>query len=345
MQAITVAAKHGPAILERRPRPQVRPGYMLVRTVAVALNPVDAMMSDYGIAEPGYLQGCDYAGIVEEVGAGVRRDFKAGDRVCGCSRSGNADHPGDGTFAEYIVVKADIAVHIPDTMTFEDAATLGVAIVTTGRAMYQQLNIPLPPAKVEGGTQILIYGGSSAMGTMYIQFAKLSGFEVMTTCSTRNFDLLKSYGADHVFDYSEPESEGSIKSLLHGELKYCLDCICTPVTAEFCAKLLSPGATYSIIAGPVESPHADVKTALTMGYSFLGEPWQIMHMKGGADPEAFEAAVRFAELSEGLLGEGKLKTHPTDVRMGGLAAIPTGIDDLRQKKVSGVKIVVPVADT
>lgn len=87
------------------------------------------------MAPEGCLLGFDYAGIVEKVGPGVIRDFKVGDRVCGPSRAGDPFDKEAGTFAEAICVKADLAIKIPKGMTFEEACTTGVIVVTTGRCL------------------------------------------------------------------------------------------------------------------------------------------------------------------------------------------------------------------
>lgn len=80
----------------------------------------------------------------------------------------------NGAFARYIAVKGDIQMHIPDKVSFEEAAGVGVGIGTTGYALYRVLGLTLPPAKSDGtGKTALIYGGSTATGSVAIQFAKL----------------------------------------------------------------------------------------------------------------------------------------------------------------------------
>ena len=89
------------------------------------------------------------------------------------------------------------------------------------------------------------------------------------------------------------------------------------------------------------SPREDITTYQTIGYSFLGEPW--VDWGGQNQPasrEDFEYSVAFAELSERLLADRKLRPHPVEVRHGGLAAVPQGIEDLRAKRISGRKLVV-----
>lgn len=74
--------------------------------------------------------GCDYSGVVEEVGSAVTKDFKKGDRVCGFCHGGNEVNHDDGAFGNYITVKGDCQIKIPDNLSFEEASTLGVGITT-----------------------------------------------------------------------------------------------------------------------------------------------------------------------------------------------------------------------
>lgn len=86
--------------------------------------------------------------------------------------------PQDGAFADYALLNGELAIRIPESLSFEEAATLGGAVVTTALSLYSPkfMNLPLPPSERTAGEEqkfILIYGGSTAMGTMGIQFAKL----------------------------------------------------------------------------------------------------------------------------------------------------------------------------
>lgn len=91
---------------------------------------------------------------------------------------GNDANPENGAFARYIITKGDLAMHIPETVGWEEAATVGVAISTVGLALYKILALPLPCTGadrqgMDDGASILIYGGSTATGTIAIQFAKM----------------------------------------------------------------------------------------------------------------------------------------------------------------------------
>lgn len=117
MKAIVINPKNKDASLVRdRPLPKLRPDYILVKTVAIALNPTDWKHIDRGVAAENGLSGCDYAGIVEEVGNAVTKSFKRGDRVCGCAHGANFSNTEDGVFAEYAVVKGGMW-HAPKMMS------------------------------------------------------------------------------------------------------------------------------------------------------------------------------------------------------------------------------------
>ena len=87
--------------------------------------------------------------------------------------SGNVANHETGAFAEYVIAKGDVQLKIPDQLSFEEAATLGVGITTVGQGLYQSLGLPLPNQPAKEKFSILIYGGSTATGTLAIQFAKL----------------------------------------------------------------------------------------------------------------------------------------------------------------------------
>lgn len=127
IKAITIT-KPGTAEVKTVSFPKLRDEYILVRPTAVAVNPTDWRNIDGD--NTGALVGCDYAGIVEQVGSKVTKPFAKGDRICGVAYGSNRAQHEDGTFAEYIVVKGDLQIKIPDNLSDEEAATLGIGITT-----------------------------------------------------------------------------------------------------------------------------------------------------------------------------------------------------------------------
>jgi NADPH:quinone reductase-like Zn-dependent oxidoreductase len=232
-------------------------------------------------------------------------------------------------------------MRINENISFEDAATLGVGITTVAQGLFQELGLPLPPNKVQEPTPILIYGASTATGTLAIQYAKLVGCEVFATASPHNFDLLRRLGADHVFNYKEADVGAKIREASNDKLKLVFDCIGEGASTEICAAAISSsGGHLSALLVPPEnfSRKDDVKAAWTLGYTALGEKYSD---KFPASQTDYEFGSNFWKISEELINSGKIRTHPTEVRKG-LEGVPQGLKDLKDGKVSGVKLVFTV---
>jgi len=320
------------------PLPKLPEGnWMLVKTKAVALNPTDWKNIARATA-PGAIAGCDYAGVVQEVAKGVT-DVKVGDRVAGFARGGDAADHSNGAFAEVVKAKVGIHAKLEDNISFEDAATLGVGITTVGQGLYQELGLPFPPAKVQSPTPILIYGASTATGTLAVQFAKLTGCEVIATASPHNFDLVRKLGADKVFDYNDPEVGAKIREATNDKLKLVFDCIAEHNSPNIAAAAISSSGGHVASLLPIKDfPRDDVKAKFTFAYTALGERY---NDRFGPSQEDYEFGSRFWRISEELINSGKVKTHPTQVR-NGLEGVPQGLQDLKDGKVSGVKLVYTV---
>ena len=164
-------------------------------------------------------------GTVVEVGPKVTKSFKKGDRVAGFTHGVNAVEKEDGCFAQYAVAKGDVQCKLPDNLSDEDAATLGVGVTTVGQGLYQSLGLPLPGSGEKTDEPLLVYGGSTATGSLAIQFAVLSGCKVVTTCSPRNFPFVKALGAAEAFDYNDPDVSKKISEYTSDSVKLALDCI------------------------------------------------------------------------------------------------------------------------
>lgn len=175
MRAVVVNGQET-RVSQDRIRPQLRDDCVLVRPVAVALNPTDWKSVRYGRARDGCIVGCDYAGVVEAVGSAVAKTWRPGDRIFGCAHGANLVSPDDGVFAEQAAVVGDLQMRIPDGVTFEQAATIGLGAITVGQGLFHQaLKLDLPPTAsttAKKGIHVLVYGGSTSTGALGIQFAK-----------------------------------------------------------------------------------------------------------------------------------------------------------------------------
>ena len=157
-------------------------GELIVKTVAVALNPVDTKLMGPFITQNAIF-GYDLAGVVVAVGKASVREFKVGDRVCGSARGQNPNKPLGGAFAEYVSVPADITLKIPEHMSFEEAASLGTAIASACLSIFWTAKIPA--SIKEPATKpfpVLVYGASTASGTMLLQILKLYLFHKIPCC-------------------------------------------------------------------------------------------------------------------------------------------------------------------
>lgn len=196
MKAIIFNEYGGPEKLEYADVPVPKPGEgeLLIKIAAASVNPVDWKVREgrlkfmTGKKFPLYA-GSELSGVVEEIGTGVTK-FAKGDRVfAGLTRKG-------GAYAEYAVAKAEKAIKIPDSLAYEEAATLAIAGATPLQAFTEHF-------KVTKGDHVLVNGASGGVGTYAVQIAKLLGAHVTAVCSERNSELVLSLGADEVIDYGK----------------------------------------------------------------------------------------------------------------------------------------------
>lgn len=314
--------------------------------IIVALNPTD-WKHVYFEDCTGCIVGCDYAGVVESVGSRVQKSWKKGDRVAGFTHGCNPMQPEGGAFAEYVIAKGDIQFRIPDSMSFEAACTLGVGLITVGQNLYKSLQLPLPsqkqdavPVREEGEprSRIFINGGATATGSLAIQFAKLSGLQVITTCSEANRSFVCDRGAEIVLDYHDTQTGDQISEITDDALEMVLDTISTPQSASLCAAAISSaGGSYNALLD-VRCPRSDVDTEVSMAYEMVGEPYQMGSRDFEGKPESLTYAASWIDAIEPLLDD-QIRPHPYQLQCGGLKEIPAGLQLLRDGKVRARKLV------
>src|SRR5205809_2271532 len=224
--------------LEEIEKPVPNDDQILVRVRAASVNPYDWHFIEgtpyvmramgVGLRKPKDTRlGVDFAGTVEAVGKNVTQ-FKPGDEVFGGR---------GGAFAEYVCPRANRAVALkPANVTFEQAASVNIAGITALQAIRDK-------GKVQAGQKVLINGASGGVGTFAVQLAKSFGAGVTGVCSTRNVDLVKSLGADHVIDYTKED-------FAKGAERYdaILDNVPNHSLSE-CRRVLNPNGKYVLIGG------------------------------------------------------------------------------------------------
>ncbi|MBT8048928.1 MAG: NAD(P)-dependent alcohol dehydrogenase [Xanthomonadales bacterium] len=226
--------------LEEIEKPSAAKDEVVVKVRAAAANPLDwhfmrgtpyLMRLMSGIGKPKEIRlGVDFAGTVESVGANVT-GFKPGDAVFGGAT---------GAFGEYVTVSEEKALALkPENVTFEQAAAAPVAALTALQALRDK-------GQLKTGQKVLINGASGGVGTFAVQIAKSMGAEVTGVCSTRNLEMVRSIGADHVIDYTREdytENEQSYDLIIdmvgnHGLLEN--------------RKVLNPEGRLIMVGGPNE---------------------------------------------------------------------------------------------
>jgi NADPH:quinone reductase-like Zn-dependent oxidoreductase len=201
MKAILYTKYGTPDVLQLQEveKPTPKDHQVLVKVHAASVNALDwrpftmpsipiRLMSG-GLSKPKDPSvGVDVAGTVETIGKDVR-EFRPGDEVFGVA---------PGSFAEYVANGASKFAHKPANVSFEAAAAIPVAAFTALQGLRDK-------GKIQPGQKVLIDGASGGVGTYAVQIAKAFGAEVTAVCSTRNLDMVRSIGADHVIDYTRED--------------------------------------------------------------------------------------------------------------------------------------------
>lgn len=236
---------------------------IIIKVAAVAINPIDWKVQESGqyVRQWPTILGHDAAGEVVQVGARVTT-VKPSDRVLVHTLPLASGRPQEGAFQRYSVAPGVLSAQIPDAMTFEEACVLPLSISTAAAGLFDKklLGLPLPlapnahkPRQSSSGT-ILIWGGSSSVGSSAIQLARASGLRVLTTASPANLAAVLLTGLDEqdIFDYKDSQITDRLVQALQGEnLIGAFDCIGLPATTHACAAILSScnvGCTSKLVS-------------------------------------------------------------------------------------------------
>lgn len=197
MKAATIHRYGSPDVLtlEQVPRPVIGSRDVLIQVHATSINPVDWKIRSgnqraiihYKLP---WILGMDVSGVVVEVGSQVKQ-FRPGDEVYS-----SPTHKRLGTYAQYVAIDEHAVAHKPKNLTHEEAASLPLVGLTAWEALVTR-------GRLQSGQQVLIQAGSGGVGSFAIQLAKHLGASVISTCSSRNVQLVRDLGADQVIDYTQ----------------------------------------------------------------------------------------------------------------------------------------------
>lgn len=151
-----------------------------------------------------FILGTDVAGTIVKLGPGVTR-FSIGQRVLAHCDSLLVQHAHRAGFQNYTVCREILVAPVPDSMPLANAAVLPLSIDTAATGLFKHLKLPLPSVDPKPtGKSILIWGGSSSVGSSAIQLAVAAGYTVVTTAGAKNHAYVTSLGATYAFDYNDP---------------------------------------------------------------------------------------------------------------------------------------------
>ncbi|KAE8440951.1 hypothetical protein EG329_006165 [Mollisiaceae sp. DMI_Dod_QoI] len=331
--------------LEVKEAPYTSPSknQIVIRNHAVAINPVDWAIQLMGaqmfpwIKLP-YILGSDVAGEVVEIGSSVSK-FKIGDRVVAQGLAFQENKSAEGAFQEYTVLLETVVSKIPDELEYGAAAVLPLGLSTAACGLFQKDLLALEYPSLDPtpkGKTLLIWGGSTSVGCNAIQLATAAGYEVISTSSPKNFDLVKKLGAKQVFDYNSPTAVDDIVKALEGKTiagAYAIGATTAPrngfSAGESCLDIVkrSEGNKFVAMAmqGPAELAPEGVKAKFVMAADFkTNEVGKLIY--GEFLPQA--------------LAGGKYICAPKAVVVGkGVEAIQEALD-VQKKGVSARKVVV-----
>ncbi|KAI9729678.1 MAG: hypothetical protein M1818_008431 [Claussenomyces sp. TS43310] len=314
--------------------PKPAAGEVIVQNHALAINPVDWMIQEHGFPGKRWptILGNDLAGVVVGVGEGVA-DISKGQRVLGHAMGllkGDAKY---SAFQSYTVIPSNAVSPIPDDMAFEAAAVLPLCTSTAAAGLFgtNMLGLPFPSAipKLTGKT-VIIWAGSTSVGSCAIQLAVAAGFSVITTASAKNIDHCLKLGATKAFDYSSPVVvEDIVAGLGNAEVVGAYDAIGLMESEHKIAKILTKfGGGF--IANVLEPP-SDLPAGVTSKQAIA--PFIFTEQKA-VGKAIYQDFLPFA------LSSGQYKPAPQPNVVGhGLESLQKAMDTLR-KGVSATKLVV-----
>ena len=358
MKALVLDAEQRTANTESVPSPRPSTREILVRVVAVALNPIDSLYVFNPLAPTGRTIGSDFAGVVDALGDAVPQPvsgLKPGDRVAGFLQGACSANERPGAFAEFLICPWDLVWKIGEEMRLQEAAAVSLCGLTAAQALFYRMGLEAPfpwpverPATAAAAeleekpprprtASFFIYGASTSVG-MYAaqlvrQSAKSSGrsINLFGAASEKHFRMLQAepYGYDGLVDYHDAEWPTKIRGLTRAGtgVDYAYDCISEGWTVSKTAGTLAPSGKMAIVRSReggawIEEENLPIEPSYGAVWEGLGEVVQYQGMDLPASPRARSFAVAFyGWLSSGGAG---LEPNPLREMPGGLESI---VDD------------------
>ncbi|OQU95120.1 Alcohol dehydrogenase GroES-like domain-containing protein [Cladophialophora immunda] len=327
------------------PVPRAGEGELLIKVICTGCNPKDWKSVVY--SNKPLNSGDDIAGIVEQVGEKVV-GFRKGDRVAAFHQMRTAH----GSFAEYAIAPAHTTLHLPDQVSFEEAATIPLAAFTAAVGLYHCLQLTPPWEPATARTPLIVYGASSAVGAFVLKLACRSNIHPIIAIAGNGHlmveKLIDRSKGDVVVDYREGEEH--LISRVHETLAergidsvgHAFDCISEHGSPELMARLLAPNghATFVLLEKDYSAVAKKILTSLTyVGYVHTG-PFPVNAKKGvrfNPDGHGHDFGAVYSSVFARGLADGWLTAHPYQIVANGLRGLPVALKNLQGGRASAKK--------
>lgn len=336
------------------------PHDVLVRVLAVALNPTDHKMPSH-FPSHGNRVGCDFSGVVvcSGPGDGAQDPMAPGTRVCGGLFPYGRQQPDDkephcGAFAQFIVADSRLLIRVPAAWTDLQAAVLGgIGWTTVGLAISDPGALglqALPSRPAASRTPVLVYGAASATGTMACQLLSCAGYAPIAVASTQSAALVSAYGATATAAYTSPSCLQDVKDAAAGgePLRHAIDCITTRESAALCFSALHrTGGRLACLEGLPAAwrTRRAVHVKEVMAFEGLGRAMVVDEptYSRAANQELLQLCQQWASEVQMLVDAERLKSHPVREISGGWDGVLSGLTTLQKGSVRGEKLAVQIS--
>lgn len=269
------------------PKPNLKPGHVLIKVAATSVNPLDYKLRKGDLRSlissfPAVLHG-DVAGKIEAIGVGVE-DFAVGDEVYGCV-GGLLDM--NGALAEYLVADANLIAHKPRSLSMAEAAALPLVALTAWEGLITYAN-------VKKGQTALIHGATGGVGHIAIQLAKWLGAKVFATASSpKKLALAKELGADFTINYKQQTTLSYVNELTHGE---GFDVVFDTVGGDNLSDSFNAAAIFGKVITILASSQHDLSPAFFKGLTIHTVMQPLPLITGKRRPDYKQILTKIAEL-------------------------------------------------
>ncbi|KAH7354688.1 chaperonin 10-like protein [Rhexocercosporidium sp. MPI-PUGE-AT-0058] len=336
------------------PIPEPNDDQVLVKVIISGMNPKDwkapelAQMYStprvpYTNSRDGLNQGGDMSGIVKKVGANVV-EFKPGDRVAAFHEMSTPQ----GSYAEYAIAWSHTTFHPPNHISFEEAATIPLAALTTAVVLYHELALPCPWTPATTSIPLVIYGGSTAVGSFAIKLAQSGNIHPIITIAGKGSHYLETLidrsKGDTIIFYREGieavtlKIQEALKLTGYHEVQHAIDTANVQTSADTLKAVAAPGG-HIIFTYPNEFDVSPVvKSQPTVG--MVHDQLRIQSVG-----DATELGYIFSRYFTRAVQQGTFSGHSYEVREEGLEGVEQALKDLKEGKAGATKYVVRIADT